>query len=72
MKFFYPYDGPERALRVIEELRGPEPPYPHNIPRRAWLRKMLWMRERRLPYLEQLDALEGRIKAHLVAERLKK
>ena len=68
MKFIYPGDSPERALRIIELLRGP------NVTATAllWLRRMLTMEERHLTFDGQLRAVEGRITAHLIAERLKK
>lgn len=72
MKLPRPYDDPTRALRVLEELRGEEPPYPHNIPRRAWLRRAVTTRERRLPHDQQITAVENRIKLFLVQQRLTK
>ena len=72
MKLPRPYDSPDSALRALEELRGPEPPYSYNIPRRAWLRKALTMRERRLSHEQQITAVENRIKLLLVQRRLTK
>lgn len=72
MKLPRPYDDPAIALCVLEELRAPELPYPYNIPRRAWLRKALTMRERRLTHEQQIIAVENRIKLFLIQRRLTK
>lgn len=69
MKFLRPFDDADRALQAIEQLRNPAL-YPHNIPPRQWLRRMQWMRERRLPESEQINALERRIQLHIITKRL--
>ena len=70
MKFLRPYDCPDSALRALQEIREGDVPFPYNITRYGWLRRMLTMRERRLSQGEQVDAVERRVKLHTLTQRL--
>lgn len=71
MKFLRPYDCPDSALRALQEIREGEVPFPFNIARHGWLRRMITVRERYLSQIEQVEAVERRIQLHLIAERLR-
>jgi hypothetical protein len=71
MKFLRPYDCPDSALRALQEIREGDVPFPYNLTRHGWLRRMVKVSERRLSRGEQVDAVEQRVKLHLIAERLR-
>jgi methyl coenzyme M reductase subunit D len=71
VKFLRPYDCPDSALRALQEIREDSVPFPYNLTRHGWLRRMVTMSERRLSRGEQVDAVEQRVKLHLIAERLR-